>query len=140
MELTEIMGTWGPNSFENDDALDLVNFLVSGHDLQWIEDTFRAVLTNEDDIWDDDAQSGIAASEVVALMRGNPADSLPESLIQWQKQHAFSADDQLIRRAIQVTEKILAKSGLRDLWEEGGESFATPWKASVEDLLARLRS
>lgn len=133
------MGAWGHGNFENDAALDFIYFLDRHESISEIESALQAVVNIEGYLDADYASCALAAGEAVALLRGKPAESLPENLIQWHQKHNYSADDALVKQAIQAVEKVLADSELRELWSDA-EALFEEWKQAVNELLKRLKS
>src|SRR5688572_11223213 len=107
------MGAWDIGAFENDGALDWLDVLLYGTDLSPISNAFQLVLENDEYIEVDDAQAAVAACEVVALLRGTPAKTLPENLVKWNQTHRLAVDQPLVEQAVQSLEKVYADSELR---------------------------
>jgi hypothetical protein len=135
------MGAWDSGNFDNDNALDLIIEVVDRGGLKAVEAAFDAILNLDDYIDVDFGSEAIAAGEVVAMLRGKPAASIPDNLAEWHQVHQLSANDALTAKAILAVEKAFAdegKSELRELWEDSPE-FQTV-QANIMDLLSRLRS
>ena len=130
------MGTWGPGSFENDDALDWIAELAESSDDGPIVDALNTVIDQADESPEaPDCAVAIAAVEVVAAWMGEPSDDCPEEVEAWvEGRPAPSAT--MISQARYVTEAISENSGLKDLWKESDEFES--WKMSINDLLARM--
>src|SRR5215216_2317973 len=97
------MGTWGPNSFQNDWALDWLGDLRESGDASPIRSALSAVVEHggtkpyrasliermigmgnrKDWLTADVASKALAASEVVAVWHGQPASNLPETVTPW---------------------------------------------------------
>jgi len=137
------MGTWGNGNFDNDGALDFTLRLTSQDKLTSIEEAFDAILSVDDYIDVDYGEEAVAAAEVVALLRGKPAESLPDSLIEWHQSNHLIIDDALTAKAIQAVEKAIdpESSEFRQLREDG-QSSSDDWygHANIASLLERLRS
>jgi hypothetical protein len=129
------MGAWGHRSFENDDALDWVIELESSGQAA-IDRALTAVTDEAEDYMDAcDCTRALAAAEVVAALRGRPATDLPDAAQAWAS-GSPAPDDQLVAKAMDATNRILADSELKDLWEESDGYRA--WQANVEGLQSRL--
>ena len=135
------MGTWGIDSFGNDDAADLVGDLTEQSDLEPVREAIARVLAADGYLEAPDAQQAIAACEVVAVALGRPsaAAEAEEDLMAWIARVKPSPDPALRFQAAQALDRILGPdSELRELWEESDE-FAH-WQAEVTGLRARLQA
>lgn len=136
------MGTWGFGNFENDHAMDWVFELQESEDLSVVESALDMLIGGMGDYLDAyDCVVALAACEVIAALAGNPADDLPEEVVEWvdqqQENSSVEVDDDLMRRSVQGIEAIAGDSELKELWEEGEELEG--WFSVVDDLLERLR-
>jgi Domain of unknown function (DUF4259) len=136
------MGAWGTGSFENDDALDFVVELEREG-----QPAIRATLENvtrlgaREYLEAPEASAAIAASEVIAAARDGKVSQLPEEAQRWVQVHGTSvANPRFLELAQRALERILLRSELKELWEEGGTD--TPqfeaWDHGVHQLAARL--
>ena len=133
------MGAWGSGSFDNDDALDRVTDLVQAVDFDVVRDALSSILEQAEEYLEaPECSAALAAAEVVAALRGKPAAKLPEGVVAWLKAHASAPEKSLVIPAAQAVRKIGGKSGLKELWDEGGGEDAAAWSAGVQDLLKRL--
>jgi hypothetical protein len=129
------MGTWGHGIFENDDALDWVIELESAGQAA-IDGALTAVTEEAEDYMDAcDCTRALAAAEVVAALRGRPATDLPDAVQVWASGRP-APGDQLVAKAMDAINRILAGSELKDLWE-GSDGYRV-WQANVADLQSRL--
>jgi hypothetical protein len=88
-----------------------------------------------------EAQQGIAACEVVALVMGHSsaASQAEEELTARVARIKPSVDAGVVSQAVQVVDRVLAPgSELRELWEESDEF--KDWQADVTALRARLQA
>ena len=135
------MGTWALHSFANDDAGDLIGDLVEGTDLSPVQEAIERVQSTEGYLEAPEAQQGVAACEVVALVLGHAstASQAEEELTAWVARVKPSVDAAIVSKAVQVVDRVLAPdSELRELWEESDEFNA--WQADVRSLRARLQA
>ena len=135
------MGTWALHSFANDDAGDLIGDLVEGADLSPVQESIKRVQSTEGYLEAPEAQQGIAACEVVALVLGHASatSQAEEELIAWGAGVKPSVDAAVVSQAVQVVDRVLApNSELRELWEESDEF--NDWQADVRALRARLQA
>lgn len=135
------MGTWGNGNFDNDGALDLLDMLTSQDTLKPVEDAFDAILTLDGYIDIDYGEEAVSAAEAVALLKGKPADWVPESLAEWHQSHQLSVDDALIAKAIRAVEKATTDPEISEFCGTREEGPGLPgWYANIANLLERLRS
>ncbi len=132
------MGAWGAGNFDNDTAWDWAHALEEAHDLSLVEEAIGRVLEAGNGYLDaPDAEEAIAAAEVIARLQGNPGD-YAEKVDEWVNENKFAVPAELAKKTHTALERILgADSELAELWGES-ESF-DEWKASVDDLKARIR-
>jgi len=134
------MGAWSHEAFGNDDAGDWIAQLEERKDLGLVESTLDAVLAIGDDYLEaPEASEAIAAAEVVARLRGRPgsADAAAEAVDAWVECVKLQVPPALTAKARRALDRILTEpSELMELWDESEDAAA--WRASVEDLKARL--
>lgn len=136
------MGTWAVDAFGNDYAQDWAEDLHETSNLDAVEDTLNTVLDSGDYLEAPFAAEALAAIEVLARLqgKGGPRSEDSASVDEWveaRKAKTVKPRADLAAKAAQAIERILAPdSELRQLWEES-EHYAD-WRASVEDLRARL--
>jgi len=135
------MGTWALHSFANDDAGDLIGDLVEGTDLSPVQEAIERVQSTAGYLEAPEAQQGIAACEVVALVLGHTsaASLAEEELTAWVARVKPSVNSAVVSQAVQVVDRVLAPgSELRELWQESDEF--NDWQADVRALRARLQA
>lgn len=129
------VGAWGPGSFENDDAMDLLADLVDGGGMDVVQSAFD-IAEEGAYLEAPEASAAVAAAEIVAALAGRPGEDLPEEAAEWVAANGRAPGEKLVRRARTVVERVRTDSELKELWEEGEE--AGEWHAAIKDLLARL--
>lgn len=130
------MSTWGPGSFENDNALDWVAELADSDDDNPIIGALNNVIDQTDESPEaPDCAEAIAAAETVAAWMGEPHEDCPEEVEAWVEGRP-APPATMISQARYVSEAVLENSELKDLWKES-EEFEQ-WQTSVNDLLGRL--
>ena len=133
------MGAWGMGPFENDDASDWLYELEVARNSTILENALNAVVQNSDPYLEaSDCTVALAACEILAALRGKPADSLPEEAETWIQQHKNTEADELIVLAEAAIERMRTNSELKELWEESRE--LDDWLKTLDDLLMRLRA
>ncbi len=129
------MAVWGPGNFENDDARDWADELTEAGD----EKTLKVVLelvTSEQELASTECAIAIAAAEIVAGLKGQPSESLPDSVRLWLAHRAKPVSDEVVRLARHAVDRVRHESGLRDLWSEVDDFDR--WESGLSSLLTRL--
>jgi Domain of unknown function (DUF4259) len=129
-------GAWGHRSFENDDALDWVTDDLKSAPQRAINDAIATIIRSKGYLEAPQCSIAIAACEVIAAVQGRPSSDLPEDVAAAVKTLGSKQSETLRRDARDALDKILAKSELRDLWEES--KHFEEWKKSVAELKSRL--
>ncbi|MEJ2756903.1 MAG: DUF4259 domain-containing protein [Anaerolineales bacterium] len=130
------MGAWGTGSFENDDALDWVFELEDARNFQILADAFETILDQKDEYLEaPDCSIAICAAEVTAGLLGNPADDLPEEVMEWMEGQP-DPSEVLLKLAKNALNAILKKSELKELWQETDDY--DEWREIVLDIRDRL--
>jgi hypothetical protein len=135
------MGTWGVKSFENDDALDWMGGLETTEDASLLQSTLERTANrnlDDDDIDGPEPAEAIAAAEVVAALKGSPAEDLPEEITDWAKNYSIPKplQTELAQLALKALGRIRASSELKELWEETEDADA--WHSEIMALERRL--
>ena len=130
------MSTWGMGTFEDDDARDWLNDLQE-HDTAFLEKTLRTPLPNY--LSAPDGQVLLAAAEVVAAMKGAPAEDFPDDMEDWLKSQHVGIAAQLAPLAIDCLKRVAGnQSELHELWKENADEYAD-WQEYMRDLHFRLK-
>ena len=136
------MGAWGVGAFENDTACDYACEVAGGKDISRIEITLARVLaTGAANLKAPDAEEALAAADILARLGGRfgKRDAYTASIDEWVTQTKLQPGKQLVKKALSAIARILkGPSELMELWRDSDEFDA--WKASVEELTARLSS
>jgi uncharacterized protein DUF4259 len=131
------MGAWGAGTFDNDTACDWANQLGRSNDLALVKSAIAAVLNSREEYLDSDSGSvGLAACEVIARLKGNwgVQNVYTRTVDDWVTAHPFKLDQDLIARADEAIDHILAGgSELAELWNGNEE-----WRTAVEHLRRRV--
>jgi hypothetical protein len=139
------MGTWAVDAFGNDYAQDWAEDLHETRSLEAVENTLDNLLSGAADGGEVDAPfaaEALVAIEVLARLqgKGGPRTEDSAAIDEWvdaRKQKPARARTDLAQKAAQAIALILSeRSELRELWEDS-DHYAD-WRASVEDLQARL--
>ena len=131
-------GTWGFNSFENDDALDWVANSLGVGGQSAVETTIARVAKQRGYIEAPEGCSVIAACEVLAAAQGRPSTDLPKNVAELAKKLSSKPSDAVRKNARTALDRILGNdSELSDLWKDAKDNYEK-WKKTVEDLKSRV--
>lgn len=130
------MGTWGIGNFENDAAADWVYQLDKFDGSTIIAATLEEITTADDYLDVGECTIALAAAEVVAALKGNPGDNVPEEVIYWITYREPRWDNHLVELARQAVTRITTNSELQMLFEESADFES--WLAVQDNLLQRL--
>jgi len=146
------MGTWGFNSFENDNASDWIWGLKPAKKslLGKIKDPFaypmsaiNQLLRSDLYLESSECDEAIAAAECLAAANGYPPATPPEEIPAWIESLKGNRPElSMLERAAQAVTKTRddEQSESRELWSESNDD-ASPdpeWLAAIDDLLDRL--
>jgi acyl-CoA hydrolase len=133
------MGTWGSDSFDNDDAADWLAEFSEEPSMEIIRDTLATVADYDDEYLElPECGAAIAAAEVVAALSGAASPKLPKEIRAWIGRQAKGSYPELNRMSIRAVERIKRDSEMKELWEERGE--AEQWYSAVKNLEMRLKA
>lgn len=133
------MGTWGSDSFENDEALDWVGDFCDAPAKELVLNALSRVA--EMDFFDCLEASvcnvGIAAAEVVAALKGAPNPNFPDEAMACLSRRTIVADSSLVHIALKAVERIKIDSELKEVWDESENP--DEWYSAVGNLEVRLK-
>jgi hypothetical protein len=130
------MGTWAPDGFSNDDALDWLFSFTETPTLEMLRDTLDSILAEDEYLEAPDCAEAIVAAEIIASLNGRPSTKIPDDLKAWLATDHGLNPKPLAPLARKAMERIVAGSELQELWDES-DSKAT-WHAEMTDLMQRL--
>jgi hypothetical protein len=127
------MGAWGPKAFDNDAAADFLDELEADGPPR-IAAALRSVIDAPPDAYldVDDCSAAIAAAELVYASKRADRSRLDDAAGDWLDEHSGFIGDTDLVLARQAVDRVLAKSELRDLWDEAGPD--SEWHADVRAL------
>ena len=135
------MGTWGPNSFENDTASDLLD-QIRGLDqpadqAEAVRELFGKVFAVGKEYLDaDEASAAVAGAEIVAAALGQAKEG---ATAPFDLAASFKFYDDTVGMALASVKRVTAdESELAELWDETDE--ADVWRDSIADLTSRLKT
>lgn len=131
-------GAWGFGSFENDDALDLLDDLGSHPGSEVIMTALRAVDANAKSIEAPQCSQALAAAEIVAAAHGHASKAFPAEAKKWVQRVKPTVTSEWLAAARSAVDacRNSEHSELRALWLESKQSSA--WLADTASLRARL--
>ncbi|SFJ28138.1 DUF4259 domain-containing protein [Jannaschia pohangensis] len=137
------MGTWGVDSFDNDDAGDFVAALEADKSEPPVVNAER-VIAALDAVFAQSAQGldagvaaiGVAAADIVATSLGQSRAT--EKADPYELENALKFNDDAVGKAVAVLSRVRADgSELAALWDETDD--AEDWRTALSALEARLR-
>jgi len=126
------MGAWGSGSFQNDSALNWVDRFLDNEGMSLIINKLEGIINYAGYIEVDAASAGIAASEIIAAIKGRPSEDFRDELKEFSQNAVINNEIELL--AIRAVEKIFSKSELSELW---GPSDSEEMK---KDLINRIKT
>lgn len=135
------MGAWGPHSFDNDTAADLLDTLKNleqpFEQAEAVCASFQAVFeARAGDLDADLASTAVAGAEIIAACLGQPRDGADAP---FDLEASFKFYDDAVGMAVAALDRVTAGgSELADLWDETEE--ASTWRSSIADLATRLKA
>ncbi|MFM7024287.1 MAG: DUF4259 domain-containing protein [Flavobacteriales bacterium] len=130
---------WGISNFENDSAQEWVDELVekgkAGDVAKEIDTFLKNFKASETDMMT--CCCFLAAAEIIAAIKEDPSDDIPENLEDWIKENKLKADEALVKKAIDGLNKITRGSELKEMYE--GSHLYDDWMDIQKDLLTRLK-
>jgi|GEM_PF-1290915 len=125
------------NNFENDYVTDWVYDLRHAQDVSIIESIFKEVLETKGRLLEEKpATLGIAAAEIVAVMKGRPTLDTPAAVEDFISRVGKPPSKELVQDALKVIERVKDGSALQQLWDERDDG--EDWRESLSDLEDRL--
>jgi hypothetical protein len=131
------MGARAAGSFDNDDAGDWVWELANAEDTSILEKALSRVTDSYGYLEAPDCSIGIAAAEVVAALRKQPASKVPDEVAAFVTRVGSPPSDDLVSSALRALQRIKVKSELQELWDKS--SSRDEWYQAVAELESRLR-
>lgn len=130
------MGTWGFDTFDDDDARDWV-YDLEERGVEAIDQALGEIVEIDDYIDTDVGSRALAACEVVAALAEKPSEGLTDEVLAWVESQAEIDVTRFRDTALSAIDYILGdRSELKDRWADS-DGFE-PWKARVLDLQSRL--
>jgi hypothetical protein len=125
---------WGTGSFENDYAAGWLATLgtMTPDDLTQI---FVQAADNPAYLEAPAVGVVIAAAEVVAALKGSPAQGVPAEIVKWTANRPVSTPE-VIALALRALKRVRKDSELKDLWLEA--DGLNDWIAAIRDLQTRV--
>lgn len=134
------MAIWDIGFFDNDMACDWENEITNNKNVNYIENTIRYVLNNEEDILDIDIScKALAACEALARLvtKEGESSSYTKHLDEWANESDIYPSKELIDSAINCIDIITSScSELKQYWTIRGE--LENWNNKIMKLKERL--
>ena len=137
LSLPVYAGTWGVGSFENDMASDWAYSLEKTNNPKLLLSTLNAVLL-KGYIYSYFCSEAIAAADVVASLRDDKVENLPDEIVRWVKKNKKSYQPEMSKLALKAISqcKDTKRSELAQLWDE---PESKEWLNQLSELEARLK-
>tara|TARA_B100001989_G_C24547027_1_gene471602 strand:- start:57 stop:455 length:399 start_codon:yes stop_codon:yes gene_type:complete len=131
------MGAWGYKTFDNDDASDWLYDLEETSDLSLIEETVKQ--GQGDYIEAYDGCNILAAAEIIAALKGQASNDLPEEAEAWIDQNKNLDIKNIEKQVFEAVDRVLSdNSELKELWQDSDDYEA--WLEDVNKLKERLKA
>ncbi|WP_423205714.1 DUF4259 domain-containing protein [Pseudomonas kribbensis] len=132
------MGTWSIHAFGNDEAADFAIELSESSNLDLIQSALEDVIAADEYLEAPEADRGIAAAAVLALLNGQEIPgALDEAISTWVKSQTTKPSSALLTKAQVVIERVLSEnSELAELWIESDEYES--WQDGLRLIKASL--
>ena len=127
------MGTWGPGPFDNDDAAEWSDYLLSRKSRQPIKTALQAVIKRKNPEADV-CFPALAAAALVSATAQRTVGRLPEDLAEWVAECSFHPTREEVELAGLTVSKICEKSELVELAADYAD-----WQKVTKNLLTRLK-
>jgi hypothetical protein len=136
-----LVGTWGSGIFDNDEAQDWVDNLVSADNVNFLIFAIQEATRHRSAYLDvDQGAAALAACEVLACLRGRWAEDVayPQEVRSWVQGQTFSPSDVHLDQALTALERVIGdRSELKELWTDD-EPIENEWMINVARLRERL--
>ena len=129
------MGGWGTGSFENEEAQGFLGQLKS-LGIDDLSQILARAAASREYLGAPESSVAIAASEVVAALKGAPAQTMPREIEEWVGKIHGGATLELNELARRAVNKVRTNSELKDLWLEA--EGLNEWSGGLRDLEQRL--
>ncbi|HEY6226479.1 MAG TPA: DUF4259 domain-containing protein [Verrucomicrobiae bacterium] len=132
------MGAWGPNTFDNDTAMDWLHELYASGDFTLVHKTLLRLSGSPEEFTQCLIEErALAAAEIVACWLGHPPAG-KEGLDQWVGKHTDWFTPEILALALETVALIKTKSQLRQMRMDNHGVVQAEWLDSIADLERRL--
>lgn len=135
-----LAGAWGTGLLENDDAQDFLDIFLENPDARYADlvPNSLGVAYNDGYVAAQDGAFGIAAAEIIAAINGNPADDLPQEIIEWAKTQESPSELAFVRTRRSLDRVLNSEqSELAQLYAED-DALLAEFQSAIADLRSRL--
>jgi hypothetical protein len=133
------MGSWGPQTFQNDTAMDWLHDLYDSDDFTLVQKTLLRISGPPEQFTQCSVEErALAAAEIVASWLGHPPPK-KQGLEEWVRKHTDWCTPEILTLARQTVALIKMKSELRKLRTDHHGVVQKEWLESVTDLERRLQ-
>ncbi len=132
------MSAWGISNFENDTAMDWVDYLIQENKGVNIKDFVNTFI---DDFASDqttliECSKFLTVAETIAGLVGNPAIDFPEELADWIEKKYIKIEQTTLNKTKEGVKLVMLDSEAKEMYLDSG--YFKSWEKAQKDLIKRL--
>ena len=132
------MSAWGISNFENDTAMDWVDYLIQENKGVNFKDFVNTFI---DDFASDqttliECSKFLTVAETIAGLVGNPAIDFPEELADWIEKKYIKIEQTTLNKTKEGVKLVILDSEAKEMYLDSG--YFKSWEKAQKDLIKRL--
>lgn len=132
------MSAWGISNFENDTAMDWVDYLIQENKGVNFKDFVNTFI---DDFASDqttliECSKFLTVAETIAGLVGNPAIDFPEELADWIEKKYIKIEQTTLNKTKEGVKLVMLDSEAKEMYLDSG--YFKSWEKAQKDLIKRL--
>ena len=132
------MSAWGISNFENDTAMDWVDYLIQENKGINFKDFVNTFI---DDFASDqttliECSKFLTVAETIAGLVGNPAIDFPEELADWIEKKYIKIEQTTLNKTKEGVKLVMLDSEAKEMYLDSG--YFKSWEKAQKDLIKRL--
>ena len=132
------MSAWGISNFENDTAMDWVDYLIQENKGVNFKDFVNTFI---DDFASDqttliECSKFLTVAETIAGLVGNPAIDFPEELADWIEKKYIKIEQKTLNKTKEGVKLVMLDSEAKEMYLDSG--YFKSWEKAQKDLIKRL--
>lgn len=132
------MSAWGISNFENDTAMDWVDYLIQENKGVNFKDFVNTFI---DDFASDqttliECSKFLTVAETIAGLVGNPAIDFPEELADWIEKKYIKIEQTTLNKTKKGVKLVMLDSEAKEMYLDSG--YFKSWEKAQKDLIKRL--